>query len=63
MASNTRIYDKWQGFTVADCDCRLCLYYGGTRKGVVKCLADECVCKQEIEEAFRRERMKNGSKD
>ena len=47
-----------------DCDCRYCLYYGGRRKGKVNCLADECVCAEEIrqaKESYRRERSFNGS--
>lgn len=56
MKNNTKIYNKWQGYTLADCDCRHCLYYGGKRKSKVICLADSCVCKEEIKEARRRER-------
>ena len=25
-----RIMNKWRGYTVADCDCKYCLYYDGT---------------------------------
>lgn len=50
-----RILDKWQGYTVADCDCKYCLYYGGKRRGEIRCLAAECVCKEELKEAVRRE--------
>lgn len=28
-----RIYNNCKGYTLADCDCRYCLYYGGRRKG------------------------------
>ena len=52
-----RIYDHWQGYTVEDCDCRYCLYYGGKRHGEIQCLADECVCKEELKAAARRERI------
>ena len=58
-----RVLNKWHGYTVADCDCNYCLYYGGRKKGEVKCLAGECVCKAELREATRRERKENGSKD
>jgi hypothetical protein len=58
-----RIYNRWQGYTLADCDCKYCLYYGGQRKGEINCLADECVCKAELREAALRERSENGSKD
>jgi hypothetical protein len=43
-----RIYNKFKGYTLADCDCKYCLYYGGKRKGKIICLADECVCAYEI---------------
>lgn len=51
------------GYTVADCDCKYCLYYGGRKNREVNCLADECVCKAELQEAARRERKENGSKN
>ena len=66
MKNNTKIYNRFKGFTLEDCDCRYCLYYGGRRKGEVNCLADECVCADEIRQAkerYRRERSFNGSKD
>lgn len=58
-----RIYNKWRGYTLEDCDCRYCLYYGGRRKNKITCIADSCVCKDEIREARRRERNENGSKN
>ena len=54
-----KILNRWKGYSVADCDCKYCLYYGGKRHGKVKCLADECVCKDELKAAARRERMNN----
>ena len=63
MGIYTRIYNRWQGYTVADCDCTFCLYYGGRRGGEIQCLVPECVCKEELREALRRERSKNGSKN
>ena len=61
MAGMTRIFNRWQGYTVADCDCGLCLYYSGRKGKEVNCLAKDCVCKEELKEAIRRERSKNGS--
>ncbi len=64
MKRNTRIYNKWRGYTLADCDCRYCVYYGGKRKGIITCLTEKCVCKNEIREAAeleRRERKIYGS--
>ena len=46
-----RIYNKFKGYTLEDCDCRYCLYYGGRRKSEITCLADECVCADEIRQA------------
>ena len=63
MKQTTRRYNKFSGYSLEDCDCRYCLYYGGKRKRRVTCLADECVCKEEIIKARRRERSKNGSKN
>lgn len=63
MKNNTKIYNRFQGYSLEDCDCRYCLYYGGKRKGKITCLADNCVCKEEIKEARRRERMRYGSKN
>ena len=51
MKRNTKIYSPFKGYTLEDCDCRYCLYYGGKRRRRVLCLADVCVCKSEIEEA------------
>ena len=62
MKQTTRRYNKFSGYSLEDCDCRYCLYYGGKRKRRVICLADECVCKEEIIKARRRERNNNGSK-
>lgn len=61
-----RIYNKFKDYTLKDCDCRYCLYYGGKRKGKVTCLADECVCADKIRRARehnRKERRKSGSKN
>lgn len=56
MKQNTRIYNKWQGYTLADCDCKYCVYYGGKRKSKIICLTEKCVCADEIREAAKRER-------
>ncbi|NBI16616.1 hypothetical protein D1841_13450 [Neglecta sp. X4] len=61
-----RIYNKWQGYSLADCDCQYCLYYGGKKKGERFCLSEKCVCLEEICEAIGREsgeRKDNGSQD
>ena len=59
MRNNTKIYNRFKGYALEDCDCRYCLYYRGRRKHRVKCLADACVCTEEIKQAkerYRRER-------
>mgnify|MGYP001540758198 CR=1 FL=1 len=60
MKKNKNNNDRWQGYTPADCDCKYCVYYGGKKNGNVICLADTCVCSDEIrhaKQAYRRERM------
>ena len=64
MRNNTKIYNRFKGYALEGCDCRYCLYYGGRRKHKVKCLADACVCTDEIRQAkerCRRERSFDGS--
>ena len=48
MKKNKNNNDRWQGYTPADCDCKYCVYYGGKKNGNVICLADTCVCSDEI---------------
>ncbi len=55
MKQSTRIYNKWRGYTLADCDCKYCVYYGGKRKGKIICLTEQCICADEIREAAKRE--------
>ncbi len=38
MKRNTKIYSPFKGYTLEDCDCRYCLYYGGKRRRRVLCL-------------------------
>ena len=51
------IYERWPGYKLEDLDCRYCLYYGGGNK-MIKCLAAECVCKEELKEILLKERNK-----
>ncbi len=46
------IVNRWSGYTLADCACEYCLYYGGKKKG---CQLEECCCAEEIREARERE--------
>ena len=58
-----QLQERWQGYTVKDCDCKFCLYYGGRRGGEIICKAEECVCKDDLKDALRRERRTDGSKN
>ncbi len=44
MTPNTRLYNRFRGYSAADCDCKYCLYNGGKRKG---CLLSTCCCLEE----------------
>lgn len=54
MKKNTKIYNKFTGYTLEDCDCKYCVYYGGKKKGKIICLTEKCCCKEEKAEAVRR---------
>lgn len=56
MSVNTKIYNRFTGYTLKDCDCRYCLYYGGKRKG---CAIPRCCCEKERSQAAAREKMEN----
>jgi len=56
MGSTTRIYDKWQGYSVLDCDCRYCMYYRGKARG---CSRQVCCCSEERTGALSRENSSN----
>ena len=50
------LYDRWPGYSVEDCDCKYCLYYGGKLNGEIRCLVEECVCKEELRAAVNRDK-------
>lgn len=50
----TKILDRFMGYSVADCDCKLCLHYGGKKRG---CALSECCCAEERREAAQQERL------
>ena len=52
MGPNTKIYGRFTGYTVKDCSCEYCLYYGGKRKG---CTVKYCCCLKERLHAAARE--------
>lgn len=52
MTNNTRIYNRFTGYTTEDCRCEWCLHRGGKER---PCLLDECCCMEERMEAAKRE--------
>lgn len=54
MKRNTKIFNKFTGYTPEDCDCKYCAFYGGKKKGKIVCLTDKCCCEEEKAEAYRR---------
>lgn len=52
MTSNTRIYNRFKGYTTEDCSCKYCLHKGGKKR---PCLLDKCCCADERAEALKRE--------
>jgi hypothetical protein len=52
MGSNTQIYNRWQGYSLADCACEFCIHYAGKDQ---PCPLDVCCCADERREAFLRE--------
>ena len=50
MGQNTRVYNKFVGYSTEDCSCDYCLYK--TKDG---CLQEVCCCAEEKAEALRRE--------
>ena len=51
MGENTRIYNKFEYWSVKDCSCVYCLHY--SRKD--GCKLPECCCADIRQEAMRRE--------
>ena len=47
-------------YSLADCDCRYCLYYGGRRRKKIICKAGKCVCADEIRMAKEKEEKRHG---
>ena len=55
MKSNVRMVDRFKGYTLADCECKYCLFYAGKGK---PCPLDTCCCAKERAEAVLREQAK-----
>jgi hypothetical protein len=54
MGQNTYIYNRWQGYTAADCDCCYCVHYMGKNH---PCPLEVCCCTEERKSALRREQV------
>ena len=52
---NTKIYNRFDGYSLADCACKYCLHYLGKNFG---CPLSACCCEEEKRLALRREREK-----
>lgn len=48
MKQNARVLNRFRGYTLRDCACEYCFYYGGKRAG---CTLKRCCCEQERREA------------
>lgn len=57
MTNNTRIYNRFTGYSTEDCRCEYCLHRGDQER---PCLLDECCCTEERMEAARREQVAHG---
>ena len=60
MGNNTKIYDKFEYWTVADCECSQCLYYISKKQ---PCPLEVCSIADIREEAARREQAVAERKD
>ncbi len=52
MTKNTRIYNRFPGYSTSDCACEYCLHWGSKNRG---CRLDECCCMEDHIEATQRE--------
>jgi len=52
VGNNTRIYDRFEWWSVADCSCEYCAHYRGKKRG---CSLDACAVEDIRQEALRRE--------
>jgi hypothetical protein len=49
---NSRILNRWKGYSTSDCACKYCLYFRGIKHG---CSLEACCCAAERAEARERE--------
>lgn len=55
MGEYTKIYDRFKGCTVAECDCIFCLHYDIKRK---RCPLPRCCCEEERARVICRDQLK-----
>jgi len=53
---SVRYHNRFEWWSVKDCDCKWCLHYRGKKRG---CSLDECCCDDIRQEAIRREQLAN----
>lgn len=58
ITQSTRVYNRFKGYSAADCDCRYCLHYGGKPRG---CTVEACCCAEERRQAYERERLRKAA--
>ena len=56
MGSNTRVYNKFEFWSVADCACEHCQFFAGKNR---PCPLEVCCCEDIRAEAIRREQATN----
>jgi hypothetical protein len=56
LKNTTRIYNRFEYWSLDDCSCVHCLFYAGARLG---CRLESCCCDDIRREALRRERAAN----
>ena len=59
-SKNTRIINKFEFWSVADCDCSLCLHHAGKDQ---PCSLDVCCIEDIRQEAIRREQVATSSSE
>ncbi len=57
MSDNTHMCNRFEFWSVADCDCKLCRWHGNKKH---PCLLDVCCCDDIRHEALLREQAATG---
>jgi hypothetical protein len=53
--TQTRIYNRWEGYYIEDLACEFCLYFRNRKFG---CVLDVCCCLEEKADALKHGRIK-----